>query len=189
MPRRAVAKRPPSLSLRSLKRNVCSTTQRPRWNEAQAIAAHVDRHARCAGQLTGRRARQGRRFVEVGAVARTMSALCQRLSVGLELASFAQRRQLVDLLIDRVVVTDGEVEIRYVIPTTEPSLHTRFCHLRTDYFDSLADPLAQSVALMPGDAAIDGGAPPRRVLRHVRGHVHRSKLVDEILRSKGLVGP
>src|SRR5215211_1503172 len=31
-----------------------TTTQRPRWNEAQAIAAHVDRHARCAGQLTGR---------------------------------------------------------------------------------------------------------------------------------------
>ena len=50
---------------------------------------------------------QGRRLVEVGAVARTMSALCQRLSVGLEQASFAQRRQLVDLLIDRVVVTDG----------------------------------------------------------------------------------
>jgi hypothetical protein len=32
------------------------------------------------------------------------------------------------------VVTDGQVEIRYVIPTTPASTKTRFCHLRTDYF-------------------------------------------------------
>jgi site-specific DNA recombinase len=69
-------------------------------------------------------------LVEAGTVARTMSVLCQRLSVGLEQASFAQRRQLVDLLIDRVVVTEGDVEIRYVIPTTQPSLHTHLCHMQ-----------------------------------------------------------
>jgi site-specific DNA recombinase len=40
-----------------------------------------------------------------------------------------------------VVVTDGKVEIRYVIPTTPASTNTRFCHLRTDYFDG--DPLVQ----------------------------------------------
>ncbi|MGI8948368.1 MAG: hypothetical protein ACR2FV_10440, partial [Ornithinimicrobium sp.] len=42
--------------------------------------------------------------------------------------------QLAELLIDRVVVTDGDVEIRYVIPTTPESEKVRFCHLRTDYF-------------------------------------------------------
>ncbi len=43
----------------------------------------------------------------------------QRLRVGPgQAATFEQRRQLVELLIDRVVVTDGEVEIRYVLPTT-----------------------------------------------------------------------
>ena len=31
-------------------------------------------------------------------------------------ADFTQRRQLVELRIDRVLVTEGEVEIRYVIP-------------------------------------------------------------------------
>src|SRR4030095_11688301 len=46
--------------------------------------------------------------------------------------------QLVELLIDRVVVTDGHVEIRYVIPTTDHSTKTRFCHLRTDYFHLIA---------------------------------------------------
>ena len=34
---------------------------------------------------------------------------------GLSQATFEQRRSLVELLIDRVIVTDGEVEIRYVI--------------------------------------------------------------------------
>jgi hypothetical protein len=41
---------------------------------------------------------------------------------------------LVELLIDRVIVTEEEeVEIRYVIPPDPSSEHVRFCHLRTDY--------------------------------------------------------
>jgi site-specific DNA recombinase len=61
---------------------------------------------------------------------------CQRIQVGLETATFAQKRQLVELLIDRVVVTDCEVEIRYVFPTAPESEHVRFCHLRSDYFNA-----------------------------------------------------
>jgi site-specific DNA recombinase len=45
-------------------------------------------------------------------------------------------------LIDRVIVTDDEVEIRYVIPTSPESEHVRFCHLRSDY---LGDPQARQV--------------------------------------------
>jgi hypothetical protein len=52
---------------------------------------------------------------------------------GLTAATFAQRRQLVELLIDRVIVTDGDVEIRYVVPTHPRAEQTRFCHLRLDY--------------------------------------------------------
>jgi len=52
----------------------------------------------------------------------------------------------VELLIDRVVVTDDEVEIRYVIPTTPENEYVRFCHLRTDYFDN---PVPQEMALLP----------------------------------------
>jgi hypothetical protein len=63
-----------------------------------------------------------------------MTGVLQPLAVGLGQADFEQRRQLVELLIDRVVVTDGRVEIRYVIPTTTGSTKTRFCHLRTDHF-------------------------------------------------------
>ena len=73
------------------------------------------------------------RHVEVAALATTLEEFCQRAQVGLAQASFEQKRQLVELLIDRVVVTNDEVEIRYVIPTSASSEHVRFCHLRKDY--------------------------------------------------------
>lgn len=49
-------------------------------------------------------------------------------------ATFEDKRKLVELLIDRVVVSDDNVEIRYVIPTSPQSEHVRFMHLRSDYF-------------------------------------------------------
>lgn len=59
---------------------------------------------------------------------------CRRVQAGLENATFEQKRQLVELLIDRVIVTDGDVEIRYIFPTSAESELIRFCHLRSDYF-------------------------------------------------------
>jgi site-specific DNA recombinase len=58
---------------------------------------------------------------------------CQRIAQGLDNATFEQKRQLVELLVDRVIVTAGDVEILYVIPTSPASEHIRFCHLRSDY--------------------------------------------------------
>ena len=52
---------------------------------------------------------------------------------GLADATFEQKRKLVELLIDRVIVTSEEVKIRYVIPTDPSSEQVRFCHLRSDY--------------------------------------------------------
>src|SRR4029453_17479251 len=65
-------------------------------------------------------------------------AFCQTVRAGLATATFAQRRLLVELLIDRVVVTDGEVEIRYVLPTSPDGPHPPFCHLRKDHLDGPA---------------------------------------------------
>jgi site-specific DNA recombinase len=90
-------------------------------------------------------AAQGERLVQVSGIAQSMTRVLQQLGVGLGQADFEQRRQLVELLIDRVVVTDGQVEIRYVIPTTTSSTKTRFCHLRTDYFDLVALAVADPV--------------------------------------------
>lgn len=69
----------------------------------------------------------------------SIEAFCQRVQQGLAEATFEQKRQLIELLIDRVVVTEEEVEIRYVIPTSPTSEQLRFCQLRLDYFDMPAD--------------------------------------------------
>jgi len=45
---------------------------------------------------------------------------------------------LVELLIDRVIVSDEEVEIRYVVPTSPEGPHQPFCDLPTDYLDGLS---------------------------------------------------
>jgi site-specific DNA recombinase len=71
---------------------------------------------------------------QLAGVAASVEAFRARVQHGLATATFEQRRQLVLLLIDRVVVTDADVEIRYVLPTSSESERVRFCQLRKDYF-------------------------------------------------------
>lgn len=74
------------------------------------------------------------RQAEVSGMVSSIEEFCERVRAGLEAASFEQKRQLTELLVDRVVVANGEVEIRYAIPTGPAGEHVRFCHLRSDYF-------------------------------------------------------
>jgi site-specific DNA recombinase len=90
------------------------------------------------------------RQLELGDCVRHLEDFCQRVQTGLQDATFDQRRQLVELLIDRVVVTDNQVEIRYVIPTAPGGELTRFCYLPTAYCRAL-DPLRTRG--VPGSAA------------------------------------
>src|ERR671910_964225 len=78
-----------------------------------------------------------RERTELAAIADSIAEFCERLRAGLADATFEQKRRLVELLIDRVIVTDEEVEIRYVVPTSPEGPHQPFCHLRTDYLDGL----------------------------------------------------
>lgn len=71
---------------------------------------------------------------ELAGLSDSVTDFCNRMQQGLTSATFEQKRQLVELLIDRVIVKNDEVEIRYVIPTSPNGEHTRFCHLRKDYF-------------------------------------------------------
>jgi site-specific DNA recombinase len=77
---------------------------------------------------------------QLAGLAASLEAFRARVQRGLAEATFEQRRQLVLLLIDRVVVTDADVEIRYVLPTSPESEHVRFCHLRKDYFPNAGVP-------------------------------------------------
>jgi hypothetical protein len=76
-----------------------------------------------------------RQKLELGAVADGIEAFCQTARAGLATATFEQRRLLADLLIDRVVVTDSQVEIRYVLPTSPDGPHRPFCQLCKDHLD------------------------------------------------------
>ena len=71
--------------------------------------------------------------IELINVAASIEAFCIQVQPVLDRATFAQRRQLVELLVDRVIVTEDEVEIRYVIPTQPQGPHIPFSHLRLDY--------------------------------------------------------
>ena len=82
-----------------------------------------------------------RQKLELGAVAHGIEAFCRTIRAGLATATFEQRRQLAELLIDRVIVTDGQVEIRYVLPTSPDGPHRPFCQLRKDHLDPVPDPV------------------------------------------------
>ncbi|MCB8951281.1 MAG: recombinase family protein [Ardenticatenales bacterium] len=96
------------------------------------LQQRVDAFDRQENQLSA----QVNRQLEVGGLVNHVEDFCQRIQTSLAQATFEQRRQLVELLVDRIIVNDGDVEIHYVIPTTTESEHVRFCHLRSDYFNA-----------------------------------------------------
>jgi len=71
--------------------------------------------------------------VDLSSVADSIEAFSRQVRAGLSAATFGQKRQLVELLVDQVVVTDEEVEIRYVVPTSADGARHPFCQLRLDY--------------------------------------------------------
>lgn len=75
--------------------------------------------------------------LDLAAVAGSIEAFCARVSAGLAEATFEEQRALVELLIDRVVVTGDTVEIRSVVPTSPDGPHYPFCMLRLDYLHRL----------------------------------------------------
>ncbi len=76
---------------------------------------------------------QAQKQLDVAELATGIGDLCERIQPTLSTLTFQQRRELVTLLIDRVIVDDEKVEIRYVIPTSPAGEEKLFCHLRIDY--------------------------------------------------------
>jgi site-specific DNA recombinase len=87
--------------------------------QEQQLEVRVDRHGQLAEMV------------------QSITAFCQRVQAGLAHATFAPKRTLVELLVDRVLVANGDVEIRYAIPTHPRGEVTRFCQLRQDYFKTI----------------------------------------------------
>ncbi len=101
--------------------------------EYQRRREGIEQQAQSLGQTERRLTADANQQSQVASLVRSVEDFATRVRGSLEQASFEQKRQLVELLIDRVIVTDDQVEVRYVIPTTQASEQTRFCHLRTDY--------------------------------------------------------
>jgi site-specific DNA recombinase len=80
------------------------------------------------------------RQAEAARLAAHAEAFCQRVRQGLEQADFGRKRELLELLIDRVIVTGDAVEIRYAVPVESEGEREPFCRLRTDYQDCLSGP-------------------------------------------------
>jgi site-specific DNA recombinase len=109
-------------------------------DELQRKRQDLDRrHATLAAQQRQLDATTEQRL-ELAAVAHGIEAFCQTVRAGLATATFSQRRLLAELLIDRVVVTGSDVEIRYVLPTSPDGPHTPFCQLRKDHLGGPAAP-------------------------------------------------
>ena len=87
--------------------------------QEQALLADAERHS------------------ETVTLATHADVFCRRVRDGLEAADFERKRALLELLVDRVVVTDSAVEIRYVFPTGPEGEREPFCRLRTDYLEAL----------------------------------------------------
>jgi len=94
--------------------------------EIEARLAGLERQEQ---QLATDAARGG----EMAKLAGHVETFCQRVREGLAVADFAGKRALLELLVDRVVVTDGAVEIRYALPTGPDGEREPFCRLRSDY--------------------------------------------------------
>jgi hypothetical protein len=99
----------------------------------QALEQRLEALGRQADQLEA----QVDRRAELAGWAASAADFCRRVRAGLAGADFAGKRQLVELLVDRVLVADGEVEIRYAIPLSPAGERVPFCHLRKDYLDGL----------------------------------------------------
>jgi site-specific DNA recombinase len=108
--------------------------------EYQRRRADLEKKLNALQEQENSLSRQVDRQKELKQMTASISDFCNGIRSGLDAANFEQQRRLVELLIDQVVVSDSEVEIRYVIPTNQASLGSRFCHLRKDYFSRYRDP-------------------------------------------------
>jgi len=113
------------------------------------------------------------RQAEIARLGLSIDAFCRRVQKGLDQATWEQKRQLIEWLVVRVIVTDGEVEIRYAIPTSPAGEVTRFCLLRADY----------RTALGAAERVAGGGDPLRenRLQLHGRPLPRGRSRLDQVL--------
>jgi site-specific DNA recombinase len=61
---------------------------------------------------------QQRQHVQLTELSANVEALCRTVRTGLHTLDFAGRRQIIELLVDRVLINHDDIEIRYAVPIT-----------------------------------------------------------------------
>jgi site-specific DNA recombinase len=117
--------------------------------EYQRRRAELEQKSQALEAQTKELEAQADRQAELVKLGASIEDFCHRIQTGLANATFDQKRAMVELLIDRVLVANGEVEIRYVVPTHPSSEKIRFCHLRKDYFDDVIHVRRGTATTMP----------------------------------------
>ncbi len=84
--------------------------------ELQARVQTLEARLRDVEQEEQQLAASEEQRAQVAALAAQLDAFRATIAAGLDSAPFARRRELVELLIDRVLVDPPEVEIRYIVP-------------------------------------------------------------------------
>jgi len=75
--------------------------------------------------------------IELSQITDSIETFCAKIKPTLEQTNFDQKRQLIEWLIYRVIVSDNDVEIRYVVPTQPEGSRIPFCQLYSDYRDKV----------------------------------------------------
>jgi site-specific DNA recombinase len=93
----------------------------------------IQPHPQALAQQLRQLAAQAQQPLDCMGLTRHITALCRQLQPTLAHLDFPPRRQRVERRMDRVIVMDGQVELRSVIPTSSKGEPTAFGHLRLDY--------------------------------------------------------
>jgi site-specific DNA recombinase len=116
--------------------------------------AELEQRSRALARQEERLTAEADQRDEAARLAAHAEDFCRRVRRGLARADFTHKRELIELVVDRVVVTDDLVEIRYVVPTAPAGERQRFCQLRTDYL--------RLFPLVPGGRGVGEHAPSAR---------------------------
>jgi hypothetical protein len=102
-------------------------------DELHTRRAGLEERLRLLRQQEQTRQRQPQHTLRLADLCANMETLCDALRTGLAALDFAGRRRIVELRVDRVLISHETVEIRYAIPLTGLGHHDKKGPLQLPY--------------------------------------------------------
>jgi len=127
---------------------------------------HLAQERQALEQQQGEQTRLRQQQLQAEAVRTNVAAFCERIRGRLAEATLAEKQAILQLVVERIIVGDGSLEIRHVIPLRSPpqgsngSMPPKATRLRTDGMDCAAlgrhvGPQRRQRPLQPGSAISD----------------------------------